>query len=162
MTAVAAGPCRDGHGTAAAEVQRLARHQIMGLSVQFLLGMAVNLVGQPSEATGAAHAASLVLLSAHVLVSAGMLAGAAMALRAAIRAGGRWRRLVTIGAATITVTILAGILTVITKSNWWSAAMAAGFLASFLSYGSVLVTGQAPAPGRVKGPRPDRRSRGIR
>lgn len=31
-----------------ARVRYLARHQVMGLAVQFLLGTAVNLIGQPS------------------------------------------------------------------------------------------------------------------
>jgi hypothetical protein len=37
-------------------------------------------------------------------------------------------------------------MTVITKSNWWSYTMAAGFIASMLLYGSLLVRAQSPAP----------------
>ena len=41
-------------------------------------------------------------------------------------------------------------MTVITKNNWWSYAMAAGFIASVLLYGSLLVRAQSPAaqPGQ--------------
>ena len=42
--------------------RRHARHQVIGLSAQFLFGMAISLIGQPSETTGAAHTASNVLL----------------------------------------------------------------------------------------------------
>jgi len=63
----------------------------MGLAVQFLLGMAVNLLGLPAQTTGAAHAATLAFLAAHIVVSAGMLAGAFMVVRAATQAGRRRR-----------------------------------------------------------------------
>ena len=64
----------------------------------------------------------------------------------ATRAGGRWRTQGTIGAAAIAATIAAGVLTMITKSNWWSYAMAAGFIASLLIYGGLLIPARAPAP----------------
>lgn len=44
-----------------------------------------------------------------------------------------------LGAAAIAAALAAGVLTTITKSNWWSYAMAAGFVASLLSYGSLLL-----------------------
>jgi hypothetical protein len=76
--APAAGP---GPGDAAARVglarARLhSRNQVMFLAVEFLLGMAVNLLGLPSETTGAAHAATIAFLAAHTVVAAGLLAGA--------------------------------------------------------------------------------------
>jgi hypothetical protein len=37
------------------------------------------------------------------------------------------------------VTVAAGILTMLTTSNWWSFAMAAGFIAAFLIYGNLLI-----------------------
>jgi len=111
----------------------------MFLAVEFLLGMAVNLLGLPSEATGAAHAATIAFLAAHIVVAAGLLAGAFVVVRAAARAGSRWRRLAIWGAAAIVVTVGAGILTLITKSNWWSYAMAVSFIASLLIYGGIVV-----------------------
>jgi len=150
--APAAGPgSDDAAGQAAraglAGARHLSRHQIMGLAVQFLLGMAVNLLGLPAQATGAAHAATLAFLAAHIVVSAGMLAGAFMVVRAAARAGYRLRRLAIWGAAAIVATIAAGILTLAVNSNWWSYAMAVGFIASLLIYGGILVRGGiAPAP----------------
>ncbi|HUZ34740.1 MAG TPA: hypothetical protein VMV17_00260 [Streptosporangiaceae bacterium] len=118
----------------------------MGLTVQFLLGMAVTLNGQPSQTTGDARIASTVFLPAHMPVSAGMVIGAAQAVRAAAYLGGPWHSPAIWGAAAITATLAAGVLTTITKSNWWSYAMAAGFIASLLIYGSLLLPGGAPAP----------------
>ena len=72
MSAAAAGQA--GHGPAGQEmaarlavVRHLARHQVMGLTSVFLLGMAVNLIGLPAETTGAAHVASTAFLAAHAL-----------------------------------------------------------------------------------------------
>jgi hypothetical protein len=129
-----------------AEVRYLARHMVMGLTVQFLLGMAVTLIGQPSQTTGDARIASTVFLAAHVLVSAGMVIGAAQAVRAAAYLGSPWRSLAIWGAAAIAATLAAGVLTTITKSNWWSYAMATGFIASLLTYGSLLLPARTPAP----------------
>ncbi len=108
------------------------------LSVQFLLGMAVNRLGRPSQATGAARAARTVFLVAHVVIALGMAAGAVMVIRAGAGPRSRWR-LETWGAAAIAVTIAAGILTMVTKSNWWSYVLALGFIASLLTYGGLLV-----------------------
>jgi heme A synthase len=119
-------------------VRHNARHQVIGLAVQFLLGMAVSLIGQPSETTGTAHTASNVLLGLHVLVAVILIAGAAGVIRAA-RGSDHQRRLARWGAAAIVLTFGAGITTLITKSNWWSYAMAVGFIASLLVYVSLLV-----------------------
>jgi hypothetical protein len=113
-------------------VRRLARYLVMGLAAEFLLGMAVNLLGLPSQATGAARMASTAFLTAHALIAAGLTIAAVLVIRAAPSA--RDRHLAVGGAAAIAVTITAGILTLITKSNWWSYAMAAGFITSLLIY----------------------------
>jgi len=84
-----------------------SRNQVMFLAVEFLLGMAVNLLGLPSETTGAAHAATIAFLAGHIVVAAGLLAGAFVVVRAAARAGSRWRRLAIWGAAAIVVTAAA-------------------------------------------------------
>jgi hypothetical protein len=124
----------------------LARHMVMGLTVQFLLGMAVNLIGQPSQTAGDARIVSTVFLAVHMLVSVGMVIGAAQAVRAAAYLGSPWRSPAIWGAAAITATLAVGVLTTITKSNWWSFAMAAGFIASLLIYGSLLLPARATAP----------------
>ena len=126
-----------------ADLRHLARHQIVGLAIQFLLGMAVNLLGLPSQARGAAHTATTVFLAAHVLITLGLLAGAVMIVRAAGRAP--FRPLAIEGAIAIAATTAAGILTMITKSNWWSYIMALGFIASLLVYAGLLMQARTPS-----------------
>ena len=60
----------------------------MGLTGTFLLGMAVNLIGLPSQASGGAHIPSLALLAAHLRIALGLVLGAVMLLRAIPRAEG--------------------------------------------------------------------------
>ena len=130
-------------------VRHLARHQVMGLTAIFLLGMAVNLIGVPSQTSGGAHIASLAFLAAHVLIALGLVLGAVMILRAIPDNRRIWRKQAILGATAISVTAAAGVLTLLTKSNWWSYAMAAGFITALLTYGSMLAQ---PEP---RGPRPD-------
>jgi heme A synthase len=130
------------------DVRRQARDQVVGLSAQFLFGMAISLIGPPSQTTGAAHTVSSVLLGLHVLVGAALIAGAAVVVRAA-RDHERQRGLARWGAAAIVLTFGAGITTLITTSNWWSYAMAVGFIASLLVYVSLLVQ-TAGAAGRSR------------
>jgi hypothetical protein len=127
-------------------MRREARNQLVFLSAQFLLGMAVNLIGQPSQTTGAAHTVSTVLLGLHAVVAIGLAAGAVLVIRAARGGGKRPRQLARSGAVLIGLTVVAGVMTVITKSNWWSYTMATGFIASMLLYGTLLVRAQSPAP----------------
>ena len=126
-----------------AVVRHLARHQVMGLASLFLLGMAVNLLGLPSQTSGAAHLASIAFLAAHALIALGLVIGTVMLLRAAARLGSHWRRHAIAGATAIAVAVAAGILTLITNNNWWSYTMAVGFIAALLAYGSLLL----PASG---------------
>jgi heme A synthase len=123
------------------DVRQRALHQVIGLSAQFLLGMGIALIGQPSETTGAAHTASNVLLGLHVLVAAILVAGAARV----VRAGDRQRVLARWGAAAIVLTAGTGITTLITKNDWLSYAMAVGFITSLLVYVSLLVQATSAA-----------------
>ena len=123
-------------------VRHLASRQVMALSAQFLIGMALALIGQPSQTTGTAHTVSEALLGLHILVAAGLIAAAAQIIRLA--RGDRQRRLAYGGAAAIVLTIGAGVLTVITN-NWLSYAMAAGFITSLLVYVSLLVQATSAA-----------------
>jgi len=118
----------------------------MGLASVFLLGMALNLTGMPLQTRGAAHVAGIAFLAAHVLIAFGLVAGTVLLLRAAVRLGGRWRWQALAGTAAIALAVAAGILTVMTGSNWWSYAMAVGFITALLTYGSLLLS--APTPGQ--------------
>ena len=128
-----------------ADLRHLARHQVTGLAAQFLLGMAVNLLGLPSQAKGAAHTATTVSLAAHVLITLGLLAGVVMIIRATGRPQAPSRQLAIGGAIAIAATTAAGILTTTTNSNWWSYAMALGFIASLLVYGGLLTQARTPS-----------------
>ena len=66
-----------------ASVRHLARHQVMGLAGVFLLGMAVNLIGVPSQTRGSAHLASIAFLTAPALIALGLITGTVRLLRAA-------------------------------------------------------------------------------
>jgi len=138
------------------KVRHLARHQVMGLTGTFLLGIAVNLIGLPSDTSGGAHVASLAFLAAHTLIALGLVLGAVMLLRATSDGRSTWRRLAILGATAISVTTAAGVLTLLTKSNWWSYAMAAGFIAALLIYGSILAQSEARGrrPGDLRSSRP--------
>jgi lysylphosphatidylglycerol synthetase-like protein (DUF2156 family) len=133
------------------DVRHLARHQILGLTAQFLLGMAVDLLGLPSQATGAAQTASTVFLAAHVLIAVGLAVGAILVIGATAGLTDQSRRLAICGSAAIAATIAAGILTMTTKSNWWSYGMALGFIAALLTYGRLLI--QAGPRGGIPGGR---------
>jgi len=89
-----------------ADLRHLARHQVTGLAAQFLLGMAVNLLGLPSQAKGAAHTATTVSLAAHVLITLGLLAGVVMIIRATGRPQAPSRQLAIGGAIAIAATAL--------------------------------------------------------
>ena len=66
-------------------------------------------------------------------------------LRAAAKLGGLWRRRAITGAAAIAVAVGAGILTLITKNNWWSYTTAVGFITALPAYGSLLLPASAAA-----------------
>jgi hypothetical protein len=154
VTAAGTGQATDSDTTGAgssadlAKVRHLARHQVMGLATIFLLGMAVNLIGLPSQTSSGAHIASLAFLAAHVLIAAGLVLGAVMLLRAIPGGERTWRKQAIVGSVAIGTATAAGVLTLLTKSNWWSYAMAVGFIAAILTYGSIVVQ-----PGH-RGPRP--------
>lgn len=63
----------------------------------------------------------------------GLVIGTVPLPRAAARLGGLWRRRAITGAAAIAVGVVADILTLITKNNWWSYTMAVGFIAALLA-----------------------------
>jgi hypothetical protein len=106
-----------------------------GPAVQFLLGVAVGLIGLPSQARGGARTRSTVFLAAHVVIALGLAVGAILVIRATAGLPDQSRRLAILG----TAAIAAGVLTMTTRSNWWSYGMALGFIAALLAYGGLLV-----------------------
>ena len=118
---------------------RRARAQLVMLIAQFLLGMGVNLIGQPSETTGAAKVVTTAALAGHVAVAVGLIVGAILTVRLAAAVGAQLRTQSWIGLALVAITIAAGVLTMTLNSNWWSYLMAVGFVALLIVYGSLYV-----------------------
>lgn len=116
---------------------RRARAQLAMLIAQFLLGMGVNLIGQPSETTGAAKAVTIAALAGHVAIAVGLVVGAILTVRRAAAAGADLRRQSWIGLALVAITVAAGVLTMTLRSNWWSYLMAVGFVALLVVYGNL-------------------------
>jgi hypothetical protein len=114
-----------------------ARGQLLMLLVQFLAGMAVNLIGMPSETRGFPRFATSVLLALHVLVAIGLLVGAIRAIPQCSRIEAPATGLAWWGLTAVVVTFAAGVLTLTmsTGTGWWSYVMAAGAAGSLLVYG---------------------------
>lgn len=115
------------------------RRLLILLIIQFLLGMAVNLLGLPSETTGINKIASAVSLGLHTLLALGLLVGAILTVKRARAIDAKYVRVAWSGAMFIIITIAAGVLTIVLGNDWWSYIMAAGFIATFVVYGKLLL-----------------------
>jgi hypothetical protein len=114
------------------------RGQLIMLSIQFLLGMAVNLLGEPESSL--AKASKGILLGLHVLIALGLLVGASLTMHFALKAGGQILRTTRLATAGVGLALVAGVLTVMVKGSWsdaWSYAMAVGFLVALVFYGKL-------------------------
>ncbi len=123
-------------------LQRRSREALSALGVQFLLGMGANLIGAPSENTGAGRVAAGVVLGLHVLVGIGVIVVASRLL-AVTRADGVGRSEALWALVVVIVTFLIGVATTLTGSEWLSFLMAAGFAASVALYVRTLLLGTA-------------------
>lgn len=118
-------------------INKQARGQLGGLSAIFLLGMAVNLIGLPSQTTGSAKTVATVLLVLHILIGLGLVAGGISTILKA--RSSMFLKQARIGLVVIVLTFLCGIMNVNTKSNWWSYAMSVGFMVVFWVYGILFI-----------------------
>lgn len=119
-----------------------AKRQIAMLVVIFLAGMAVNVIGMPSEVKDTEMTISAVLTGLHVLIGIGLITGGIITLRVAYKEAASFIRLAWIGFASVLVAFASGMIMMATENDWWSFIMAASFLAAFLAYGSVMVRAQ--------------------
>jgi len=126
MSAPAAGP------TPSETLRRRSREALTALAVQFLLGMAANLIGDPKGTFAVVVDTIIIIL--HILVAIGLLAVSIRVLLAARKAG-IGQRLALWGLIVIVITFLAGVGTMATGSGWASYVMSAGFLAGAVLYG---------------------------
>ncbi len=117
------------------------------LVAQYLLGMAENLIGLPSETSGAANAVSMVVLTTHVALAIGLVLGAARVALVLRRAGRPVRRLATLALAVVVVTFVSGGMTTMDAAHTeaWSYLMAAGFIVAAALYVALYVRILEPA-----------------
>ncbi|MGH1525519.1 hypothetical protein ACRAWC_16320 [Leifsonia sp. L25] len=116
-----------------ADVVRRSREALSALAVQFLLGMAANLIGSPEENVGAARVIAGVVLGLHALVGIGLIVVAVRAWLTARREGVAPRAALW-AFVVILLTFLAGVATMFTGSGWLSFLMSAGFVAAAALY----------------------------
>jgi hypothetical protein len=126
MSAPAAGP------TPAEALRRRSREALSALALQFLLGMAANLIGEPKGTFAIVVDTIIVIL--HIVVAIGLVVVSIRVLLAA-RAAGVGQRLALWGIVVIVITFLAGIGTMATGNEWASYLMAVGFLVAAALYG---------------------------
>ncbi len=121
----------------ASRIHKQARDQIGGLTLMFLLGMSVNLIGLPAEVDGGEKTVTSIFLALHALIGLGLVIGSiSVVLRAK---SSTFIKHAWLGFATIVLTFLCGVMTLRTGSNWWSYAMATGFIANFWIYGMLFI-----------------------
>jgi len=115
------------------------RGQLSMLTIAFLLGMAVNLIGLPSETSGGTKTATSIFLGLHGLVGLGLLVGAILTSIGVRKTRPEYSKLAGAGGAAIGLTLVCGLADMATESNWWAYLMGVGFIASFLLYGKLFV-----------------------
>lgn len=119
--------------SSAEKLTRRSREALYALGLQFLLGMAANLIGSPEENSGAGTAVAGIVLGLHALVGIGLIVVsvrvwmAARAERAGVRSA-LWAFIVII------LTFLAGVGTMMTGSGWLSFLMSVGFVVAAALY----------------------------
>lgn len=121
-------------------LHRRSREALSALAVEFVLGMGVNLL--PDDGSAAVRVLRSVVLGLHVLVAIGIVIVAVRVLLAARRQGiGATEALWALVAAA--VTFVAGVLTILVHSDWFSFAMALGFLVTAVLYiRTLLISGR--------------------
>ncbi|SEA42484.1 hypothetical protein [Leifsonia sp. 21MFCrub1.1] len=115
----------------AAHLRRRSREALAALAVQYLLGMAANLIGEPDSTFLRVVDAIIIIL--HVLIAIGLVVVSVRVLLAA-RAAGVGERLAVWGLVVMVISFLAGVLTISIGSDWASYVMAAGFLVAAALY----------------------------
>jgi hypothetical protein len=118
-------------------INKQAQGQLGGLSAIFLLGMAVNLIGLPSQTTGSAKTVATILLVLHILIGLGLVGGGISTILKS--RSSMFLKQARIGLIVIVLTFLCGVMDVNTKSNWWSYAMSVGFMAGLWVYGMLFI-----------------------
>ena len=131
----------------AAGLRRRSREALTALAIQYLLGMAANLIGEPDNAVVGVIDTIIVIL--HIVIAIGLVVVSVRVLLAA-RAAGVGERLALWGLVVMVIAFLAGVLTIAIGSDWASYVMAVGFLvAAALNAGTFLASYRADRPAEV-------------
>ena len=123
--------------TKAQQLQGHSTHQIYMLAAMFLLGMAVNLMGLPSELGGMEKTISGTFIALHGLIGLGLIVGAIRALVASRALEPKLKKMARAGLGCVILTFITGVATIASDNGWWSYAMSVGFLAAVLIYGNI-------------------------
>jgi hypothetical protein len=132
----------------AESLRRRSREALSALAVMFLLGMAMNLIGEPTGTF--AIVVDTIFTILHILIAIGLVVVAVRALLVARKAG-LAQRLALWGLIVIIVTFLAGVGTIISGSEWASYVMSVGFLAAVAIYGGTFFASYRATPAAAPG-----------
>lgn len=110
-----------------------SREALSALAVQFLLGMAANLIGSPEENVGAGRVVAGIVLGLHALVGIGLIVVSVRAWLTARRENVAPRAALW-AFVVIILTFVAGVGTMFTGSGWLSFAMSVGFVVAAALY----------------------------
>ncbi len=121
------------------QLRERSRGQLIMLTAMFVLGMAVNLLGLPEEADGTAKVISGLSLGLHGFIGIGLVVGSILAVLYAAKISQKLQQLAWMGLVAIVITFVCGVLTFVLDNDWYSYAMALGFLVSFWLYGMLYV-----------------------
>lgn len=119
--------------SAAESLRRRSREALSALAAMFLLGMGVNLIGEPTGTFATVSYAIILIL--HLLIAIGLVAVSVRLLLAARKAA-LGERAALWGLIVVIVTFVAGVITVATKNDWASYVMSVGFLVAVALYGA--------------------------
>lgn len=121
------------------KLKERSKSQIYMLTVIFLAGMAVNILGMPSETTGAAMVVSGALTLLHVFIGIGLTVGGILSLRLAYKGAQKYIPLAWSGMAGVLLAFVSGVIMMATDNDWWSYSMSVGFIAALLVYGAIIL-----------------------
>jgi hypothetical protein len=119
--------------TGTSKLESLLQAQLGLLTVQFLAGMALNLIGTPSS--NIAKIGTNLILLLHVAIAVGLVA-VAIRIGMATAGSGIDTKLARFAGGAIGLAVLGGLLTMATPlTNVWSYVMSIGFIAAIGLYG---------------------------
>jgi hypothetical protein len=139
MTGSAASP------SPSESLRRRSRETLSALALQFLLGMAANLIGDPHGTFATVVYTIIIIL--HIVIAIGLVVVSVRVLVAARKAG-LGERLALWGVVVIAITFLAGVGTMVTGNDWASYLMAVGFLVAAALYGGTFFASYRPQEAR--------------